>query len=778
MQWPSWAPKWSIITAAAILIASILGTALLAARNSGDAPPPTAPATAGPAAATSTTGAPGAPAVVPTEAPATPTEVSPDTVHLRIAALAAELASTPVVVRTDIGELSLTVADLGIALEHDATYAAVRELRGGDDAPDGSEESWVGWSADPRFSERRYSVDRSKARTVLADAADLGVTATPPSVVVVNSTLAVDLGLPGQVVDADTIVSEVLEGIARSSPRIEIAADLTQSAPLAHTPELQQAVNTAHRHYGRSLLVAYADAIHDLTIETVAGWLRLDPETTPPQITFDHARVGPYLEEVFADVSAPFTAGTMAVFGDVPTVVASDGSVACCADNAGALIEEALLARIEGPLALPSRPAVSREEQAHLESLGIVELVGTFTTKHACCQGRVENIQRFAELMRGVVVEPGQSLSLNGHVGRRTEAKGFVEGGFIEKGVLIDDIGGGVSQFATTIFNALIRAGMTIDEYQTHSLYLSRYPFGLDPTISYPKPDLKFTNPTPYGLLIWPTYTDTSITVDLYSTRNVEVTIGEPEEEMREFCRRVRTERTRVFSDGSVHIDTFHARYRPAEGRNCDGSRSVPRQCVDPLTAADDPSGDGETPDDGGEISEEELVDDGSERADGSIVVCPPLECVEKPGERDSELPRYPDDPCLGVDLTTLADDDPDGGSGDDGQTGTGTGNDDDGGTSDDGTGDDGTGADDDGSDTDDGTGDDGTGDDGTGTNGDNGTDDDGTGDDGTGDDGTGDDDDAGTEDGGTGGDGTGGADQGRSGDGDGVPETSEPAAS
>ena len=604
--------------------------------------------------------------------------------HLRIAALAAELAATPVVVRTDAGEQTFTVADLGIALERDATFGAVRELRAGDaEATGGDTESWVAWSTDPQFTERRYLVDRSMARAVLANATDLGVTATPPSVVVVNDTLAVDLGLPGQIVDADAIVDQVLEGIARSFTRIEIAAELTQSEPIAYTPELQQAVNTAHQNYGRSLLVAYGEATHDLTVETIAGWLRLDPGATPPEIAFDHAQVGPYLEEAFAAASAPFTTGAMAVVSGVPTVVASDGSVACCAEDVSALIEEALLARIEGPLALPSRPAVSREEQAHLEALGIVELVGTFTTKHACCQGRVENIHRFAELMRGAVVEPGESLSLNGHVGRRTEEKGFVEGGFIEKGVLVDDIGGGVSQFATTIFNALMRAGMTIDEYQTHSLYLSRYPFGLDPTISYPNPDLKFTNPTPYGLLIWPTYTDTSITVELYSTRNVQVTIGEPEEEMQEFCRRVRTERIRVFSDGTVDTDTFHARYRPEEGRDCDGARSVPRQCVDPLLAPSEAPGggqaaDGEAPeDDSGtaeaEGAEPELVDDGSERADGSIVECPPLECVEQPGERDSELPRYPDDPCLGVDLSTLRADegtesgegDPAGGEGD-----------------------------------------------------------------------------------------------------------------
>lgn len=662
MQWPSWAPKWSIISAAAILVAAITATVILSVRNSPDAATTTAPVTIAEPAPTQ------APAVIPTTDAGTPTEVSPDALQLRIARLAADLAATPVLVRTDVGEVQLTIADLGVSLESDATYNAVRDLRsGGNGSGAGSAAApWAALSVDPQFSERRFRVDRPVARAVLASATELGVTATPPSIVVVNDSLAVDLGRPGQVVDADAIVDQVLAGIRRAYTRIEIAAQLQQSRPLEITPELQQAVNEAHERYGRSLVVTYEDHSHEITLETIAGWLALNPSASPPVISFSIDGISSYLEEVFAAQSAPLTTAAMTVVNGVPTVVANDRSTACCADEVGALIAEALQARIEGPVALPSRPAVSREEQAYLESLGIVELVGTFTTRHACCQTRVTNIQRFADLMRGVVVEPGESLSLNGHVGQRTEEKGFVEGGFIEKGVLVDDIGGGVSQFATTIFNALIHAGMDIDEYQTHSLYLSRYPYGLDPTISYPKPDLRFTNPTPYGALIWPTYTDTSITVEIYSTRNVVVTIGEPEEELREFCRRVRTDRTRVFSDGTTDTDTFHARYRPEEGRNCDGTRSVPRRCIDPLLAPAEPAENGSSeesqastgPSDAADGDDDDgMVEDGSERVDGSIVECPALECVEQPGERESELPRYPDDPCLDVDLEALAQD-------------------------------------------------------------------------------------------------------------------------
>ena len=662
MQWPSWAPKWSIISAAAILIAAITATAVLSVRNSAESPEPTVPAaTDGPPATR-------VPSVVATTEAGAPTEVSPDALQLRIARLAAELAATPVTVRTEVGEVHLTVAILGISLESDATYDAVRDRRSASNGSDAGSAAvpWSALSVDPQFSERRYRVERSVARAVLASAGELGVTATPPSIVVVNDSLAVDLGRPGQVVDSDAIVDQVLEGIARSYTRIEVAAQLQQSQPLAYATELQEAVNEAHQRFGRSLVVTYQGQSHELTLETIAGWLALDTSGSLPLISLTSDGISPYLEEAFAAQSAPFTTAAMVVVDGVPTVVASDRSEACCADDAGDLVAEALLNGVEGPVALPTRPAISREEHAYLESLGIIELVGTFTTKHACCQTRVTNIHRFADLMRGVLVEPGKSLSLNGHVGKRTEEKGFVEGGFIEKGVLIDDIGGGVSQFATTIFNALVHAGMDIDEYQTHSLYLSRYPYGLDPTISYPKPDLRFTNPTPYGILIWPTYTDTSITVEIYSTRNVVVTIGEPEEEMREFCRRVRTDRTRVFSDGTTDTDTFHARYRPEEGRNCDGTRSVPRLCIDPLLAPGESAEQGSADEgdasqqpadaaEGGPDAEDGMVEDGSERADGSIVECPPLECVEKPGERDSELPRYPDDPCLDVDLESLA---------------------------------------------------------------------------------------------------------------------------
>ena len=162
--------------------------------------------------------------------------------------------------------------------------------------------------------------------------------------------------------------------------------------------------------------------------------------------------------------------------------------------------------------------------------LRVAQRVSSFTTEHACCQGRVTNIHRFADLMDGVLIEPGETFSLNGHVGPRTAAKGFVAGGAIQQGEYVDEVGGGVSQFATTFFNAAYFGGYEILDHKPHSYYISRYPMGRESTINYPTVDVEIRNNSPYGLLVDTSYTDTSITVTIWGRKwaDVESTTGSP----------------------------------------------------------------------------------------------------------------------------------------------------------------------------------------------------------------------------------------------------------
>src|SRR5262249_18604136 len=111
-------------------------------------------------------------------------------------------------------------------------------------------------------------------------------------------------------------------------------------------------------------------------------------------------------------------------------------------------------------------------------------LVGSFTTPFPCCQPRVTNIRRAAQLLDGTVLPPNGRFSLNGALGRRTIAKGFVPAPSISGGELVDSVGGGISQVSTTLYNAAFFSGLKLVAHTPHSFYISRYPPGREATIS------------------------------------------------------------------------------------------------------------------------------------------------------------------------------------------------------------------------------------------------------------------------------------------------------
>jgi vancomycin resistance protein YoaR len=155
--------------------------------------------------------------------------------------------------------------------------------------------------------------------------------------------------------------------------------------------------------------------------------------------------------------------------------------------------------------------------------LGIREVIGTFTTRHPCCAPRVKNIHTIADIVDGYVVLPGETFSLNGVVGKRDTARGFVQAPQILRGQFVKDVGGGVSQFATTTFNAVFFSGMKDVEHHPHSYYISRYPPGREATVSYPRPDLRWQDDAPTGVLIKTSYTSRSITVTFWGTKRYEI---------------------------------------------------------------------------------------------------------------------------------------------------------------------------------------------------------------------------------------------------------------
>jgi hypothetical protein len=148
-------------------------------------------------------------------------------------------------------------------------------------------------------------------------------------------------------------------------------------------------------------------------------------------------------------------------------------------------------------------------------------LVSQFTTFHPCCQNRNINIDLIADTVDGAVVLPGEVFSLNDLVGQRTAAKGYVPAGAIIGGIVYCcdnpiNIGGGTSQFATTLYNAAYLGAYEDVYHRPHSLYFNRYPAGREATLSYPGPDVQFRNDTVFPMTIRTEHTSKSVTVKIY----------------------------------------------------------------------------------------------------------------------------------------------------------------------------------------------------------------------------------------------------------------------
>nr|WP_233159632.1 VanW family protein [Actinophytocola xanthii] len=173
---------------------------------------------------------------------------------------------------------------------------------------------------------------------------------------------------------------------------------------------------------------------------------------------------------------------------------------------------------------VPKRAKVTTEAA---NNLGIKEVIGEFTTGGFKYDSGI-NIRTVAEEVNGAIVKPGETFSLNEFTGPRTAAQGYVEAGVIKDGAPGRETGGGISQFATTLYNAAYFAAMTDAGHKEHSYYISRYPAAREATVFQNHDgssviDLRFTNDTETGVAIQTVWTPGSITVRIWGTKKYEV---------------------------------------------------------------------------------------------------------------------------------------------------------------------------------------------------------------------------------------------------------------
>jgi vancomycin resistance protein YoaR len=279
-------------------------------------------------------------------------------------------------------------------------------------------------------------------------------------------------------------------------------------APEVSTVDAEARASAAAVYLARPITLRYRSKEVVLSPEQMAGMLSVntgdDADDYPLTFRNDHARAE--LHRLFAFVE------TQPV--DATVEVNDDGTVSVTESRSGNVLDMPVLldelddaASAGGGLRtifVALTPAFPELSTADVESMGLASLGSQFVTYFdPRNESRANNIALAAKLVDGTVVEPGEVFSLNAAMGPRTANRGFDYAPVIAAdNVLRQGVGGGICQYATTLFNAVFFAGLPVVERDAHSLYISHYPIGRDATVAWGSIDFKFKNDTGKSIMI------------------------------------------------------------------------------------------------------------------------------------------------------------------------------------------------------------------------------------------------------------------------------------
>ncbi len=168
------------------------------------------------------------------------------------------------------------------------------------------------------------------------------------------------------------------------------------------------------------------------------------------------------------------------------------------------LYEQAADALVNGYTgALKVDVEIIEPEVTRAELEGRVGMITQAITKaSSSTKARLNNLNLACMAINGTVVEPGATFSFNTTVEQRTKAKGYKMATVYQSGEVSEDIGGGVCQVSTTLWNAAMKADCEIVERHEHSRPVSYVHYGKDATVSWGSQDMKFRNTSDNPLYI------------------------------------------------------------------------------------------------------------------------------------------------------------------------------------------------------------------------------------------------------------------------------------
>jgi len=434
--------------------------------------------------------------------------------------LAPRVAADRAVQATDV-QASLHPASAGLALDVPATVDAV------DDQP---LNPWTRLTS--LFGDRESDAVLTSDEPALT--AQLDQLATTVDRAPVDASIEIDGTTPRLVEPADgrtldragaarALTTALSSGADPATP-VELPVDVT--APRVAAAEAQHVLDgvvTPGLAAPVSVVGSPAGSPVELPVSAIAASLTFTPaDDGTLGVAVDPVALQTAMGEDLSVFGSPARDARFEVSGDTVSVVPSvDGEGI---DPAGLAAQLVPVLDDPAPRSVTATlgpvPAGFTTEQA--QALGIEEKVSDFTTRFTNAASGT-NIRVVAEEVDGALVRPGETFSLNEYTGPRGTAQGYVPAAVISGGELSQAVGGGISQFATTMFNAVFFAGLEDVHHKPHSFYISRYPAGREATVYEGQIDLQWRNDTETGIYVQTEWVPGALTVSFWGTKYYEI---------------------------------------------------------------------------------------------------------------------------------------------------------------------------------------------------------------------------------------------------------------
>jgi vancomycin resistance protein YoaR len=229
-------------------------------------------------------------------------------------------------------------------------------------------------------------------------------------------------------------------------------------------------------------------------IDKVVNLLKLQaqPVDMPMVLSWDHDKLREFLESINDEVSSPAQEASLEYKNNEIVITVSRMGVELDYEKTLNLILDNILSNNSAPVRIAKRNCQLNAGADNQQMFDTV--LASFVTELSNNKNRTINIQRASDLIDGAIVQPGEIFSFNNRVGKRNKENGFTLAPVIINKQMVNDIGGGICQVATTLYNASILAGLPIIERHPHSVDVKYVPHGQDAAVVYGSMDLKIMN--------------------------------------------------------------------------------------------------------------------------------------------------------------------------------------------------------------------------------------------------------------------------------------------